>query len=140
MVMVIIGVLAGIGFAGMGMLQTRALVTKADTNWRILSSAVQMWTIENPGQNVQGMNVSDFSPIYIDDDAEPWDKVVEDETDEDDPVSHNLWDSGAVPPSCATPGDASPDGLLYCIADKDNVSVWMKDGSKIGPASNNPTN
>lgn len=47
MVMVIIGVLAGLGFTGFNALQTRTAKTRADVAWRDLSTAAQMYRIEH---------------------------------------------------------------------------------------------
>ena len=38
MVMLVISILAGIGFSGMNVLQRRTLITKADTYWRVLDA------------------------------------------------------------------------------------------------------
>lgn len=46
MVMVIIGTLAGLGFTGFNALQKRTARTRADVAWRDLSTAVQMFRIE----------------------------------------------------------------------------------------------
>jgi prepilin-type N-terminal cleavage/methylation domain-containing protein len=46
MVMLVISILAGIGFSGMNVLQRRTLITKADTYWRELDAAVRMYAAE----------------------------------------------------------------------------------------------
>lgn len=143
MVMVIVGVLAGIGFAGMGMLQTRALVAEADTNWRMLNTAVQMYEAENGSIDPDNVTVEVLGDEdYLDTGAEPWDAVIV-QTDIDGDGAYvaagddfNMWDG--------TDCDAEPDpstnvaGLYYCIADGDSVYVYQLEGSRIGAASNNP--
>lgn len=69
MVMVIIGVLAGLGFTGYNALQKRAAKAQADVYWRDLNTAAQMYSMEN------GRYPSDIAELlgnYLDDAAEPW--------------------------------------------------------------------
>ncbi len=150
MVMVIIGVLAGIGFTGMNMLQTRALVTKADTNWRVLDSAVKMFLAEggefgenNAGivvANAEGAAIADAGKLdatYLDVDDEVWSSAV------------STWVSGDA--DCDLPEEVDPniaDGLYYCVIEdwdtttagnQVGVYVWYSDGDRVGTASNNPS-
>lgn len=85
MVMVIIGVLAGLGFTGYKTLQRRAAVARADTYWRDLNGAVQMYKLETgsfpvpegdgPDETIQGYSeaVPELLADYLDLTAPPWD-------------------------------------------------------------------
>lgn len=133
MVMVIIGVLAGIGFAGMGMLQKRTLITKADSNWRMLNSAVTMYvttggaieTLANPDAEDEEENhniVVGLLSEYLETGEKPWEEA----------------NNRSAPCSAPQEGSSSPTGTYYCIDGDGGVFVWESDGTRVGAASNNP--
>lgn len=71
MVMVIIGVLAGLGFTGFNALQNRSAKAQADVYWRDLNSAAQMYRVE------KGNFTDDLTELigdgnFLDDSVEPW--------------------------------------------------------------------
>ena len=70
MVMVIIGVLAALGFTGYNALQNRAAKAQADVYWRDLNTAARMYEVE------QGEFPEEISDLldegYLDKDVEPW--------------------------------------------------------------------
>lgn len=70
MVMVIIGVLAALGFTGYNVLQNRAAKAQADVYWRDLNTAARMYEVE------KGRFPGEISALldegYLDDTVEPW--------------------------------------------------------------------
>lgn len=70
MVMVIIGVLAALGFTGYNALQNRAAKAQADVYWRDLNTAARMYEVEN-GQFPEEISAL-LSERYLDDTVEPW--------------------------------------------------------------------
>ena len=105
MVMVIIGVLAGLGFTGYNVLQKRLAVTRADVYWRDLNYAVFLYGLEGHGFP----DAIDELAGYLDLDADP-------------------WNSAASVPS----GGPPETGVHYLLADEDPgtgrpacVMVWV---------------
>lgn len=70
MVMVIIGVLAALGFTGYNALQTRAAQAQADTYWRDLNTAAQMYHVE---KGEYPKSLAAVKGNYLDDQVAPWD-------------------------------------------------------------------
>lgn len=68
MVMVIIGILAGLGFTGYNALQARAAKAQADVYWRDLNTAVQMHRISEGGFPADKSDLGQF----LDTGNEPW--------------------------------------------------------------------
>lgn len=78
MVMVIIGVLAGLGFTGYNALQRRSAQAQADTYWRDLNTAVQMYRVEK-GNAPSGLaDLTDQNDGFLDGTVKPWDGTVAD--------------------------------------------------------------
>lgn len=69
MVMVIIGVLAGLGFTGFNALQKRSAVTQADVYWRDLNTAVGMHKVTEGSFTTDVDELSEFLDIG----SKPWD-------------------------------------------------------------------
>jgi prepilin-type N-terminal cleavage/methylation domain-containing protein len=137
MVMLVISILAGIGFSGMNVLQRRTLVTKADTYWRMLDAASRMYAAEggdatNGGNG--GLSIAALAPNFIDTLEAPWQATAADS-------NANVWDGSA----CGDPAsedyfDPRPtvESVYYCIDDQGVVKVWVADSKRTGAASNNP--
>src|SRR5690606_12836163 len=70
MVMVIIGVLAALGFTGYNALQNRAAKAQADVYWRDLNTAARMYEVEI-GQFPDQISALLIAG-YLDDNVEPW--------------------------------------------------------------------
>src|SRR5690606_21770107 len=70
MVMVILGVLAALGFTGYNALQNRAAKAQADVYWRDLNTAARMYEVEE-GQFPAQINVL-LTARYLDTTVEPW--------------------------------------------------------------------
>lgn len=68
MVMVSIGVLAGLGFTGYNVLEKRLAVTRADVYWRDLNAAVYMYQLEGGGFPTDIKELAG----YLDLNDEPW--------------------------------------------------------------------
>src|SRR5690606_34891944 len=70
MVMVIIGVLAALGFTGYNALQNRAAKAQADVYWRDLNTAARMYEVEKGEfpENISALLGAD----YLDTAVEPW--------------------------------------------------------------------
>src|SRR5690606_38239563 len=72
MVMVIIGVLAALGFTGYNALQNRAAKAQADVYWRDLNTAARMYEVEK-GQFPDQNQINDLLTAgYLDNTVEPW--------------------------------------------------------------------
>src|SRR5690606_20315123 len=69
MVMVIIGVLAALGFTGYNALQKRAAQAQADTYWRDLNTAARMYQVETGSYPTK---ISNLVGTYLDNSVEPW--------------------------------------------------------------------
>lgn len=78
MVMVIIGILAGLGFTGYNALQARAAKAQADVYWRDLNTAVNMYRITGRdfGDVATGKKL-DALAEFLDTDADPWANAAE---------------------------------------------------------------
>lgn len=144
MVMLVVSILAGVGFAGMNVLQTRTLITKADTYWRVLDAAGLMYSsagndLTNGGNG--GLTLEDLGPNYIDPQEAPWQAMIAKDTT-DNPAS--TWADGA----CGNPASAdyfdesnerpTVETVYYCIDDAGAVRVWVADAKRTGAATNNP--
>ncbi len=137
MVMLVISILAGIGFSGMNVLQTRTLITKADTYWRVLDASVQMFAAE--GNAVTGgMSIAPLGPNYIDSTEAPWQATIANDSTANvwtgsacgDPANANYFDAGNPRPTV--------ESVYYCIDDDARVRVWVADSRRTGAATNNP--
>jgi prepilin-type N-terminal cleavage/methylation domain-containing protein len=135
MVMLVISILAGIGFSGMNVLQRRTLITKADTYWRELDAAVRMYAASggdasNAGNG--GLDIATLGPTFIDSTVAPWQATIAND-------SANVWAGSA----CGDPESASftkptVESVYYCIDDLGVVKVWVVDSRRAGAATNNP--
>ena len=141
MVMLVISILAGIGFGGMNVLQRRALITKADTYWRVLNASTQMYASSGgdaTNGGAGGMSISVLGPNYIDSTEAPWQATIA-----NDSVA-NVWNGSACGnPESPTYFDSSNprptvESLYYCIDETGAVRVWVVDPKRVGAASNNP--
>src|SRR5690606_11171431 len=72
MVMVIIGVLAALGFTGYNALQKRAAQAQADTYWRDLNTAARMYQVEKGSYPTTISDLVDTDDAYLDNSVEPW--------------------------------------------------------------------
>jgi prepilin-type N-terminal cleavage/methylation domain-containing protein len=142
MVMLVISILAGIGFGGMNVLQRRTLITKADTYWRVLNASVQMYASSGgdaTNGGAGGMSITVLGPNYIDSTEAPWQAAIANDS------SANVWTGSACgDPTSATFFDSSNprptvESLYYCINDTGIVRVWVVDPKRVGAASNNPS-
>lgn len=78
MVMVIIGILAGLGFTGYNALQARAAKAQADVYWRDLNTAVNMYRITGGDFGDVGSQTKlDALAEFLDTDADPWANAAE---------------------------------------------------------------
>lgn len=109
MVMVIIGILAGLGFTGYNALQARAAKAQADVYWRDLNTAVNMYRITGGDFGDVGADQTKLDALaeFLDTDADPWADAVE-----------------------VSDGDVPPGGVAYAIIDEDasgryRVCVWV---------------
>lgn len=101
-VMVIVGVLAGIGFAGYNALKKRAARTEADVYWRELNTAVTMNRLEDKAFPATVQALAD----YLDDNTTG--------------AGQEPWGTASV----VTAGGSVPSkGLAYRLVDP-NVCVW----------------
>jgi prepilin-type N-terminal cleavage/methylation domain-containing protein len=140
MVMLVISILAGIGFSGMNVLQRRTLITKADTYWRVLDAAGQMYAAEggditNGGDG--GQSIALLGPNYIDPLEKPWEATIAND------ANANTWaDDACGDPTSADYFDDNPrptvESVYYCIDDQGVVRVWVVDSKRAGAATNNP--
>lgn len=135
MVMLVISILAGIGFSGMNVLQRRTLITKADTYWRELDAAVRMYAAEggdatNAGNG--GMDLAVLGPNFIDSTVAPWQATIAND-------SSNVWNGSACGnPEGSTFTHPTVETVYYCIDDQGLVRVWVVDSRRAGAATNNP--
>lgn len=79
MVMVIIGILAGLGFTGYNALQARAAKAQADVYWRDLNTAVNMYRITGGDFGDVGPDQTKLDALaeFLDTDADPWANATE---------------------------------------------------------------
>jgi prepilin-type N-terminal cleavage/methylation domain-containing protein len=141
MVMLVISILAGIGFGGMNVLQRRTLITKADTYWRVLNASVQMYASSGgdaTNGGAGGMSIKVLGPNYIDSTEAPWQATMANDS------TANVWSGSAcgdpTSPTFFSGGNPRPtvESLFYCIDDTGRVRVWVVDPKRVGAASNNP--
>src|SRR5690606_17117510 len=134
MVMLVISILAGIGFSGMNVLRTRTLITKADTYWRVLDAAIEMYVAEANTLTPANFSVADLGPSYLDTTEPPWFDSDGPENNANGPI--NLYNT-AVANDCPAQADLSdyfaPTGtqprptserVYYCVKDSANIYVW----------------
>jgi prepilin-type N-terminal cleavage/methylation domain-containing protein len=140
MVMLVISILAGIGFSGMNVLQRRTLITKADTYWRVLDAASRMYAAEGgdvSNGGAGGLGIATLGPNFIDTLEAPWSATVADS-------NANVWDgSGCGDPASEDYFDDNPprplvESVFYCIDTAGLVKVWVADAKRAGAATNNP--
>lgn len=98
MVMVIIGILAGLGFTGYNALQARAAKAQADVYWRDLNTAVNMYRITGGDFSDLQPNEARLSALseFLDTQVEPWLNSDEVDTGDDPPangVAHAIIDN-----------------------------------------------
>src|SRR5690606_2940392 len=79
MVMVIIGILAGLGFTGYNALQARAAKAQADVYWRDLNTAVNMYRITGGDFGDVGADQTKLDALaeFLATDADPWANATE---------------------------------------------------------------
>ena len=140
MVMLVISILAGIGFGGMNILQRRTLITKADTYWRVLKASVQMYgaaggDITKAGAG--GLSIKVLGPNNIDSTESPWKETMARDS------TANVWSGSACgdPTSATFFSGSNPrptvESLYYCINKTGGVRVWVVDPKRVGAATNN---
>jgi prepilin-type N-terminal cleavage/methylation domain-containing protein len=135
MVMLVISILAGIGFSGMNVLQRRTLITKADTYWRELDAAVRMYSAAggdatNAGDG--GLDIAILGPTFIDSTVAPWQATIAND-------SANVWNGSACDdPTSSEFTSPMVESLYYCIDNQGVARVWVVDSRRAGAATNNP--
>lgn len=128
MVMVIIGILAGLGFTGYNALQARAAKAQADVYWRDLNTAVNMYRITGGdfGDVDAGQTKLDALAEFLDTDADPWANATE-VTEVSDPSAL------AVGVAYAIDEDASTGRYRVCVWVNGYSSTLNNSGCAAGP-------
>lgn len=113
MVMVIIGVLAGLGFTGFNALQNRSAKAQADVYWRDLNTAAAMYRLD---KNKFPTDINELigPDKYLDETVAPWNADSDSEfryilNSQDEIVCVKVRDQAASqnPQSCPLPGDGT---------------------------------
>lgn len=113
-VMIIVGILAGVGVSGYNKFQERAYTTAADAAWRDLQVAISLHGVENTDADFPHSTVGVLPEQKIADQLKP----------PPEPLMNNLWTEQGIPPTDGS-GVLATAATGFAVGDGFSC-VWVK--------------